>query len=448
MTTGLRCCCCPACCPAPAPAAAACGELDRLGYSYSALLADPEGRRVFEAGDAGPVRNAAERFNRFGEENCAGGSGEYGVTETGPNRPGGATGALPAGTELLRVTSTSGEVTTVVETTGQIALCVSRSTGASGCWGIPSASMPMTSPQSFGAPMGSGVYAFGLPSDYPRDLLVRDATGAVVPSVLSSNGRLPLVIDPNPPSSTSAGPSRSFDLVRADGSLLSRVTPSTSLSTGSTGSSSGAPGSSSGDPRVPLVACLRAQGLTVPDPTGSSGAGTSAQAYPPDAATRAWQSCRSIYEMSVTGGLRGDTMAFVDCMATQGWLQAVMSGPPTDRAAHNAASARCRAQSPSVRAVVACLRGQSLDILDPASVPGATPAPQRFDPPAASSAWKVCREVYRTASGIPDTIAARLLAVPDCMAEQGWIIVTTTGEPYAGTTYDKAAYDAARATCG
>lgn len=281
-------------------------ELDRRGYTYSELLADPDGRRVMEAMSSATVNDAASRVNRFGEENCSQPPGDAPAT-TAPSAASGLTGSV--------------------------------------------------------------------------------------------------------------------------------------VSTGGTGSRPA-------DPRVPLVACLRAQGLAVPDLPAAGAVGTPAPQYPPDAATRAWQSCRSIYAASISGGAQSDTMAFVDCMATQGWLQAVMSAAPADLAAHNAASARCRAQSPSVQAVVACLRTNGVDIVDPATVPGATPAPQRFEPSVASAAWKVCREVYRTASGMPAAVAASALRVPDCMAAQGWIVVIMTGEPGADQIYDKAAYDAARATCG
>ena len=37
-------------------------------------------------------------------------------------------------------------------------------------------------------------------------------------------------------------------------------------------------------------------------------------------------------------------MTYPDCMASQGWLITVMSGPPADTAAYNIAQQRCQQQ--------------------------------------------------------------------------------------------------------
>jgi hypothetical protein len=83
---------------------------------------------------------------------------------------------------------------------------------------------------------------------------------------------------------------------------------------------------------VAVFACLREQGLDVPDPT--SGDPVSEQPYPPAAAVAAWAACKQVY---VTGaGLLPrevpNGLPRLDCMAERGWLTVTFTRLPDDPA--------------------------------------------------------------------------------------------------------------------
>jgi hypothetical protein len=120
-----------------------------------------------------------------------------------------------------------------------------------------------------------------------------------------------------------------------------------------------------------------------------------------------------------------------------------MSGPPADLAVYNAASEKCQWQSPSTKAFVTCLRSQGLDIADPASGPITAPTMQPFAPETARAAWQGCRDAFVKATGMPGDRVDEILAFPDCMAGQGWIVVVMTGPPTNQT-----GYAAASQNCG
>jgi hypothetical protein len=99
----------------------------------------------------------------------------------------------------------------------------------------------------------------------------------------------------------------------------------------------------SGSPwRAQVVACLRAEGLDVPEvpiaPTGPTSV-TASRQYAPEAARAAWQACRDAFIKA--SGIPPQPLAIYDCMAGHGWIVAVMSGPPSDMTAYNSAQQSC-----------------------------------------------------------------------------------------------------------
>jgi hypothetical protein len=146
----------------------------------------------------------------------------------------------------------------------------------------------------------------------------------------------------------------------------------------------------------------------------------------------AWQKCRDTFAGAVQSSVSmADSMARFDCLAAQGWLIAVSSGPPSDMAAYNAASAACAGQIPSRIALVTCLQSRGLQVAEPPAQP--------FPAAVANVAWQNCRDEWIRASGAPPQILTRY----DCMAGRGWIMALITGPPA-----DEAGYNAASANCG
>jgi hypothetical protein len=123
-------------------------------------------------------------------------------------------------------------------------------------------------------------------------------------------------------------------------------------------------------------------------------------------------------------------MARYDCMAGEGWLLAVMAGPPSDSAAFNAAMTTCSTQLPSRKALIACLQARGLQVSEPPAQP--------FPAAVAGPAWQHCRAEWSTATGAPPQTLNRY----DCMANQGWISALINAQPA-----DEASYNAASRNC-
>jgi hypothetical protein len=327
-------------------------------------------------------------------------------------------------TELARASLASGEVVRFEEMPGtNVSWCLVRDVGrqeSTSCFGLGPMRPTVTAPQLFGPPSGPGFFTFVLPAGFASGVTVRDSDGAVVPSARSSDGTVLLVLDPDgrtngPPT---ARPGRAFDLVASDGAVVARVT-----TPGFTGISGGP----TTDPRIATVACLRAQGLTVPEPIAGPPTAGSTTRYSPELAARGWQSCRDTYARALPPTISlADQMARLDCMAAQGWLIAVSSGPPADSDAYNAAMAGCTTQLPSRKALIACLQSRGLQVSEPPVQP--------FPAAVTAAAWQQCRNEWTTASGAP----AQVLTRYDCMAGQGWIMALITGPPEDATTYSAA----------
>jgi hypothetical protein len=83
--------------------------------------------------------------------------------------------------------------------------------------------------------------------------------------------------------------------------------------------------------RKALIACLQSRGLQVSEPP--------TQPFPAAAANVAWQNCRD--EWSKSAGVPPQILSRYDCMASQGWISALITGPPADEAGYGAASRNC-----------------------------------------------------------------------------------------------------------
>jgi hypothetical protein len=327
-------------------------------------------------------------------------------------------------TELARATLSSGEVVRFEEVPGtNVSWCLVRDVGrqeSSSCFGLGPTRPTVSAPQFFGPPAGPGFFTFVLPGGIATGVTVRDTDGALVPSARSSDGTVLLVLDPagrisGPPA---AHPARIFDLVARDGSVVARV---------ATPGYPGTTGGPTGDPRTATLTCFRAQGVALPDSnTGQPAAGTTMR-YAPEVALRVWQSCRETYMKTVPSSIpSADQMARLDCMAAQGWLFAVSSGPPSDPEAFNAAMTACSSQLPSHKALVACLQSRGLQVSEPPAQP--------FPSDAANLAWQNCRSEWTQGSGAPPQVLSRY----DCMARHGWILALITGQPADETGYNAA----------
>jgi hypothetical protein len=348
------------------------------------------------------------------------------TTLVNPTRP--SSSVEGARTELARATLPTGEVVRFEEIPGnETSWCVSRGPSgqeSSSCFGLGPMRPTVNSPQFTGPPAGPGFFTFVLPANFVSGVTVRDADGASVPSARSSDGTVLLVLDPagltnGPPA---ARPTRSFDLVAGDGTVVARVT---------TPGYAGTSGGPATDPRIGTVACLRAQGLAVPDLVSGPSTTGSTMRYPSELAVRGWQNCRDTYATAVPSSIAlADQMARLDCMAAEGWLLAISSGPVADSAAFNAAMSACATQLPSRKALIACLQSRGLQVSEPPAQP--------FPAAITAAAWQQCRNAWTTASGAPAQIATRY----DCMAGQGWIMALITGPPV-----DEASYGAASRNC-
>ncbi len=184
-----------------------------------------------------------------------------------------------------------------------------------------------------------GYYLFAVPSSWLIDAIeVRTERNLMVPAFPTREGTRVLILDPDVDPASAGG--RTFTVSRRDGSTLGQlIVPG--------------PPASSGETRDPagLLACLRAQGLNLPDPAsmGPSDmapkpATTQAGATPPDqqpypdgVAATAWNACRSLVLASVTDAR---DLAFLDCMAELGWIQ-MFRGPMSDPAEHDTDASHC-----------------------------------------------------------------------------------------------------------
>ena len=253
------------------------------------------------------------------------------------NQPG-PFGDPRSGSEVLKVELPSGDFVQIIENPDHRSACVLYR-NSSAC--LDFASFPEVRTARLlpsGAPgAGSLYYPFIVPNDFPSAFTIRDATGLILPHGRSSNGRLLLIVDPKAPAPqippTNAGPPtaaavRTFAVVAPSGQV------SLTISTAS-------PPSEPSPPHIALAACLRAQGLDVADPPSAANPTLApARVYPAAAAYAAWTACRDGFNSSVPASTSSQ-LAFVDCMARQGWLMAIAAGPPADSAAHADAARRC-----------------------------------------------------------------------------------------------------------
>jgi len=127
-------------------------------------------------------------------------------------------------------------------------------------------------------------------------------------------------------------------------------------------------------------------------------------------------------------------------LLTRGGDEVVATQAPNATTSSVPAAGDQRQQGPTEFAQ--CLRGQGLDFAGPPTGPSSVTLTKQYPPEAAAAAWHACRDTYVRTSGMPTEQSVRILAVPDCMAAQGWIIVAMSGPPA-----DVAAYNAAMQKC-
>lgn len=261
------------------------------------------------------------------------------ITQGSVSIPPGGAGADPrSGTELLKVTLSSGEPVQIIETPDHQSVCVlARGSFCFSFAGAPeSRSAYLIPSRAPGA--GSLYYVFLVPNDFPGTFTIRDATGATLPHARSSDGRALFIVDPNatppqiPPVNTApqgGSPVRTFDVLGATGQVLVTISTATS------------PPSGASPAQVALAACMRTHGLDIPElPSGTSTSLAPARVYPPDAAVAAWMACRDPF-LAADRTITAPQLAFIDCMARQGRLITLPAGPPADTAAHSEAAGRC-----------------------------------------------------------------------------------------------------------
>ena len=161
-------------------------------------------------------------------------------------------------------------------------------------------------------------------------------------------------------------------------------------------------------------------------------------AYSPDAARVAWEGCRDLYveTHNIPASAIAQALAYPDCMAAQGWLVATSTGPPPSSPAYDSAHQKCDPRFQFIN----CLRLNGLDVPDPPTTsPSMTPV-RLYPIEAARAAWQSCRDTYARLTSIPEDRVALVLALADCMAGHGWIIVV-------GPPADKVQHDAALQRC-
>src|SRR5437773_10564643 len=110
-------------------------------------------------------------------------------------------------------------------------------------------------------------------------------------------------------------------------------------------------------------------------------------------------------------------LAVPDCMAAQGWLIVVMSGPPADTFAFNAAMQKCQPVGPvggppGQAELVASLRAHGLAVPDLPTGPTSVTPSRQYPPEAAHAARQPGRDTYVPPSSMPTHPAAQHLAAP------------------------------------
>lgn len=202
-------------------------------------------------------------------------------------------------------------------------------------------------PSNTGGSHGFGlVWSLLLPDGYPRPVTVRNERGDDLPSWISLDGRQLLVLETAV--DTEAAPPawvpRTFVVLDASGGEVDRLT------------FDGPPIADQPASPLQVLACLRAQGLHLPEspvlgpsgiefPDPVDGTRPDHQPYAPGVAQAAWAACRDLARASMIGTGVTPTAAdrgmdFLDCMAAHGWIQ-MFRGSDFDAAQHDVDARAC-----------------------------------------------------------------------------------------------------------
>lgn len=173
-----------------------------------------------------------------------------------------------------------------------------------------------------------------------------------------------------------------------------------------------------------VSACLAGQGLDEATIAGR-------RPSDPDRVVVAWAACKSGYS---SANPVGPPQVF-ECMATRGYIVALLTAPADDQAAFSAAMQGCQGDPRQVTAKCLVANGVPADAVPTATVGAPLTRTRRLDPALTEKAWAACRSVYVESTGMPAESAARSLQQPDCMAGRGWLLVVMAGPPEDGAQY-------------
>lgn len=272
---------------------------------------------------------------------------------------------------------------------------------------------------------GAGTsYVFIVQTDFPSALSVRNEDGIDLPVARGQAGDYFVVFDPFTPQ-TAAEPvfvSRTFDLIAADGSLITQMTFE---------------GFGAGEfaSFEQFQSCVNDAGVDMPTPPAPGQTVPPRDPAPREVLEMAWQMCAYLLYSYLEGNGQGgpefrDNARFVaDCLADAGYFSA-FNEPVGDLAAYELAIESCEAVSPGQAAIVTCLSDNGLDVMiDGLASAGA------FDPSAADQAWQACRDTFVTWFVSSPMLVPDIMPRFDCTAAEGWIIVLAGTEDFADASY-------------
>ncbi len=287
------------------------------------------------------------------------------TTEPAPGPP-----DCSQGTELARIVLQFEDEVRVVETLDHRYLCL---VGSDAEPTIDLTERSVTAPEEVSnGPLGdSGWYhLFALPEGFP-DVSIFDETGTPLNAVASSERSHLVILDHTVAGSPPTIVERRWSAVGADGTQVAQLVAQ-SPPRGSAVPPAVAAPLSPGDPRQTLL-CLRNEGLNLADPSSFGPGGVitpgtvppgspppDVQPFAPERARAAWANCRDLQIAALAGPgttpeQKDQTMALLDCMAEQGWIQAFLGpGIDIDTEAHNTAMTACGAGRPAGLIPITC----------------------------------------------------------------------------------------------
>lgn len=193
-------------------------------------------------------------------------------------------------------------------------------------------------------------------------------------------------------------------------------------------------------PGIVLRACYRDNGANLGDPAVF---GVRSR-YEPAAAQAVWAACRDLARRVSYVAWQGDVAwQYADCMAARGWLvedYTSATGVPYD--AYVADLSACHVPSTQER-FITCLRDNGVTEAVVPTAATVLPALGVRAVGEAQAVWRACRDSWLAWQISPGTVEVTLFArFPDCMADQGWLVLV----PYGSIT-DQAAYEQAANVC-